>query len=736
MTQLDEIVTPGNRAWWTERRAIILLSLAVTWLFFIEYLPPLRHFHFIYDIGGFHYPLLNYAYTSLRAGRFPEWDPSIYCGISFAGNIQAGLFYPPTWLLFAANWSRPTLTFMSVQILFVLHYWIALLFTVFWLRDRGLRLLAAVLGGLSFAFSGFLLNEAQHLGAACGTAWFPLALWGIDQAARSRDWRPLWKVVLASAFCFLAGFPFIWVAFCTCVVVYALALPQRRWLAPAGALALGASLLVSMVQILPAMEAASMKIRRQSFGGGGLLSVQNYLTLFLPNYFNNAYRVPPGIEEFYLYLGAAALFAAGWWLWRRGLRAATPALIVVGAAHLIMWHPFGLIQAVVLRLPPLDQMTREWNFMVSLPVGSALLVGVAMDDFLRRRAKPVRPVLTVLALLAATAWCLRQLVVWARGGDAFLAGWASLAETAVAVTIFGVCLFALRAETRGRWRSALAATLLLLVWTDLKVYGTSRRFDGQPGDLDRMRAGDASLGGPDRLGMERSVYLTMRLATGFRIVENENPSLPEIRHYHLASPQGSDPMLPLRYVQELDGEATFIADRVFRIDPANETLLQRLGVRYLITIHNSPYFRALVNKPRFRLLGTQDSFSAVFEFLDALPAYRWPAGAVTCTRWTAERREFAVNSAAGGDFVLIEQSYPGWRAFLDYRPLPIRPFSHAFQQVSVPAGAHRLRFEYRARGLRSGAVISAVSSLLLFLAFRFWRRRPDRDPLPVEPVVV
>jgi hypothetical protein len=314
-------------------------------------------------------------------------------------------------------------------------------------------------------------------------------------------------------------------------------------------------------------------------------------------------------------------------------------------------------------------------------------------------------------------------VVWARGGDAFLSGWASLAETAIAVTIFGVCLFALRAETRGKWRTALAATLLLLVWTDLKVYGTSRRFDGQLGDLDQMHAGDARLGGRDRVGMERSVYASMRSATGFRIVENENPTIPEVRHYHLASPQGSDPMLPSRYVQELDGAATFIADRIFRIDPANETLLQRLGVRYVITIRDGPYFRALADKPHFRLLGSRDSFSAVFEFLDALPAYRWAAGAVTCTRWTAERREFAVKSAAGGDFVLIEQFYPGWHAFLDNRPLPIRPFSHAFQQVSVPAGPHRLRFEYRASGLRSGAAISGVSLLLVFLAFRFWRTR-------------
>jgi hypothetical protein len=292
----------------------------------------------------------------------------------------------------------------------------------------------------------------------------------------------------------------------------------------------------------------------------------------------------------------------------------------------------------------------------------------------------------------------------------------------IAVACFGFCIFALRAETRRGWRSALAAVLLLLVWTDLKVYGTSRRFNAQPGNSDRTFAGDARVGGPDRIGMERSVYDRLRAATAFRVVENENPTLPDVRHYHLASPQGSDPMFPARYREELDGAATFEADRIFRIDPANESLLQRLGVRYVVTIRNSTYFRALDDKPRFRLLGSQqDTFAAVFEFLDALPAYRWTAGTAFRTQWTPERREFFVKSASGGDFVLIEQFYPGWHAFLDGQPLPIRPFSHAFQQVSVPAGTHRLRFEYRASGLRGGALISAASSLLLLLVFRLRR---------------
>jgi uncharacterized membrane protein YfhO len=117
----------------------------------------------------------------------------------------------------------------------------------------------------------------------------------------------------------------------------------------------------------------------------------------------------------------------------------------------------------------------------------------------------------------------------------------------------------------------------------------------------------------------------------------------------------------------------------------------------------------------------------VFEFLDAKPAYRWAAGKVEVTRWIPEHREFVLDSTSGGDFVLIEQFYPGWRAFLDGRPVPIRRYSKAFQQVSVPAGPHRLQFEYRARGLRLGALISLVSCLGLWLGMRLSAPQPVKS---------
>ncbi len=154
--------------------SVALLSLISTWLFFFEYFPPFRRVHFPFDIEGFHYPLWNYAFHSLRAGRFPLWDPSMYCGSPFAGNIQAALFYPPTWLLFAVNAGHRLIAYVWVEALVAAHIWLAFFLAWLWLRRR-FSLLTSVLAAAVYAFSGNTLYQIQHAGMIMGYAWVPLA---------------------------------------------------------------------------------------------------------------------------------------------------------------------------------------------------------------------------------------------------------------------------------------------------------------------------------------------------------------------------------------------------------------------------------------------------------------------------------------------------------------------------------------------------------------------------------
>src|SRR5487761_2230751 len=200
--------------------SVALLSLVFTYLFFAEYLPPLRRVHVPYDLDGYHYALSDYAYQSIRQGHFPEWEFINYCGTSFVGNPQTALFYPPMWPVLTPSHRRAWLPFSHLQGLVLAHVWLAFLLFFIWLRNKRLHPFACALGAGVFAYSGYLLLQLQHLGLVCGYAWFPLGFLGIDEAIESRSWRPLWKLTAAAALCFLAGYPPTWFVFAVAMATY------------------------------------------------------------------------------------------------------------------------------------------------------------------------------------------------------------------------------------------------------------------------------------------------------------------------------------------------------------------------------------------------------------------------------------------------------------------------------------------------------------------------------------
>jgi hypothetical protein len=217
-----------------KRRALFLFAtLVFTWLFFAEYLSPFRRVHIPFDLEGYHYPLVDYAFQSLRQGRFPQWDWSSYSGMTFVGNMQAALFYPPTWLMFLASLRREHVSYQTLQAFVLAHVWLGAVLCFCWLRARGLGSFACAMGAQVFAFSGYVCLQLQHQGLVTAFAWFPLGAWGIDDAAEKRDWRPLWKLILASALCFLAGYPPMWVVFAVTMIAYATGRLQIRTVAAA-----------------------------------------------------------------------------------------------------------------------------------------------------------------------------------------------------------------------------------------------------------------------------------------------------------------------------------------------------------------------------------------------------------------------------------------------------------------------------------------------------------------------
>ena len=563
----------------TERLLVTLIALVVTYAFFYEYIPPWKRVHVFSDIEGYHHPLQIYALRSLHQGRFPQWDPSIYCGITYIGNTQAAMLYPPTWLLYAAVWGYSRVPFKAVEMLAFAHVWAAFLLTYMWLRGRRLSVPAAALGGCVFAYGGYMISQMVHLGAISAMTWMPLGLWGIDEAVERRDWRPLWKTALASALAFLAGYPASWMVFGATNLLYAL-MSRERWRAAAGvAAAVAASALLAAAQWLPALEATSFTAYAEKYGGG----VENWRQLGLllvPNLVDfNQHSLRPYLPFPYVYLGLPAIFAIAWAIRRREARPYLQALVPAAFCLLLAANPHQLVYRVLAKIPPLERVLQSYNFYEGLTAMMALVTALAIDDFLRRPAGAIaRRWTPPSALVAMAIWGAVELRLRRHGGM-FPFGARAMALTVCGALALALALWAVRA-TSGRRRHWLAAAMLISVLIDYKAFGTNRRFNARDGDPDQALGKDEGV-----LGVNAVAYKAMWDNRDYRIASDEGaaPNSTDFRKWGLAEAQGFDPFLPAQYHDAIEHWVKFQTNRLFFFDFSNDTMLRTLGIRFVMT---------------------------------------------------------------------------------------------------------------------------------------------------------
>jgi len=83
------------------------------------------------------------------------------------------------------------------------------------------------------------------------------------------------------------------------------------------------------------------------------------------------------------------------------------------------------------------------------------------------------------------------------------------------------------------------------------------------------------------------------------------------------------------------------------------------------------------------------------------------------TRLAASEVEVRVNTGAPAFLITSDAYYPGWRVSVDGAPAQLYQTDYALRGVSVPAGTHVVRFEFRPASFYYGAGLSVLSLLLL-----------------------
>jgi hypothetical protein len=723
------------------------------------------------DLRYYFFPLYETAFGAIASGRLPLWNPYHLAGGPWLAALQGGFFYPPHLLYL---W-LPVHTGLALS--HALHLALIAISTALLGRKAGLALPASCLAGMLFALSGTLqwwLFWPNMLEAA---SWLSLGCIAVLGLSRGEGARAACLLAFAAGMSLLAGHTqvtvfllYAWATLLAALLVGARASTTGRAGAAASfAAALALGLLLSGIQTLPSFELTLEGTRRAAAlaepeaESMGIRRIGSLHGLVAGSHFS--------FGAIALALAPAALLA------RRQRRFALWALGLGAVAGALAFGSGTRLMHLYLALPGIGWFRQPHRLLFLTHFSAALMAGVALDSLLRRAevsghtgrtprgvALAVLPVACALALAASAAF----------GGEPRAACLA--AGAAVAAALCGWAPARLPAGlAAGAVLAAAGADLLLA--TSLReplpyTAATSVAYRGREGgDLYRNLA---SLSGESRTAwlLFRVDVETKRAARyGLRRLEDFEPlnlrRQSEYFTYLQRGEAGADPLfsgsiLPHRHLPgerlvewfEEMGERSRLLDlaavRFFaaRRDPrragreAVRAFVRRADLaprafagggvalyenrrslpRAYVTYRTAP---APPLEELLRHLSREDFDPLVASYVEGDPGFATtpeaPARghAATLTRDDEIAVEVEAVLAAPGLLVLADSYARGWRARVDGVPAAILPTNHLFRGVPVPAGRHRVRFEYRPWSLRIGAAMSLAGvAVLVALALR------------------
>jgi Bacterial membrane protein YfhO len=236
------------------------------------------------------YPLHVLVGDMLRHGQLPFWNPYIFSGTPLLADFNAGAFYPLMGFFVIFS---PNVAWIATEV--VLFAGIAIGMYVFLRAAYSLSTLASLLAAATFAFSGTVLSQINHVDMTEGFLAIPWMLLAVHHIVKDGKWR--WSILLGVAFAtvILAGAPEAMLDEALLVVAYAvMAAAGRdwsRWWRVLSRCAMGAALALSLaaIQWLPGLDA----IRNSQRAGHVIASAGSYPTqfsiLWLVPYLNGGY---------------------------------------------------------------------------------------------------------------------------------------------------------------------------------------------------------------------------------------------------------------------------------------------------------------------------------------------------------------------------------------------------------------------------------------------------------------
>ncbi len=264
-----------------------LAVLIIVFLTAIVFEPVIFHFSAMAgnygDVYQHYYPMKHLVAEQVISGKIPFWNPYIFTGEPLLANPQSSVFYPLSVFFYVLPLSQ------AFNIFEMLHIVAGGVFFFLLLKHYKRSHTAALSGAVTYCFSSFLLYKipAGHPAALSGYIWLPILILFSENLSNNQEPVAMIFLALTLVFQFLSGhaFPlFIGIVF---LVVYVLfkRFAGYKYFATAAVLAL----LLSSIQLLPSYELSKAAENGNLAGlvGNYSISLKNLINFVLPDYYGN-----------------------------------------------------------------------------------------------------------------------------------------------------------------------------------------------------------------------------------------------------------------------------------------------------------------------------------------------------------------------------------------------------------------------------------------------------------------
>jgi hypothetical protein len=235
-----------------DRLYLMVTALLVVW--FCQDIVFSASVPFFRDLSTYFYPLRFTLFESYRSGGLPLWDRRMAMGFPVLADFQSGTFYPPHFLLAVFPFFR------AIQLIFLLHFLIAVVGAYKLFRLWKYRYDLSILGALLFTLGGTVVSLTNVLNHFEAAIWLPWVILFWEKAVQAVAWKSFLTFALTLAVQFLAGSPEMFIMSMALVLIDGVKIKASGARISYGRMAsifLYATLLVAaltMVQLLPTAE--------------------------------------------------------------------------------------------------------------------------------------------------------------------------------------------------------------------------------------------------------------------------------------------------------------------------------------------------------------------------------------------------------------------------------------------------------------------------------------------------